>query len=110
MSRALPRWAGREASWRYRAIIGSGLINVDFSMVKNNDVPGMSESFDVQFRAEFFSVLNRPNFAPPALPANQGGGLLEISSSVGQPAPGFGLITSTPTPARQIQLALSVIW
>ena len=57
-----------------------------------------------------FSVLNQPNVAPPALAANQGGGPLEISSSVRQPAPGFGLITSTPTPARQIQLALRVIW
>ena len=92
------------------SIIGPGLINFDFSMVKNTYVPKISESFNVQFRAEFFNVFNRANFAPPALAANQGGGPLEVISSVGQPVPGFGLITSTQTPGRQIQLALKVIW
>jgi hypothetical protein len=92
------------------SIIGPGLINFDFSMVKNTYVPKISESFNVQFRAEFFNVFNRVNFAPPALAANQGGGPLEVISSVGQPVPGFGLITSTQTPGRQIQLALKVIW
>lgn len=95
---------------RQNSIIGPGLINVDFSMVKNNYVPSMSESFDVQFRADSFNVVDRTNFAPPAPAANQGGEPLEILSSVGRPAPGFGLITSTPTPARQIQLASRVIW
>ncbi|PWU02320.1 MAG: hypothetical protein C5B51_21030 [Terriglobia bacterium] len=92
------------------SIIGPGLVNFDFSMVKNNYIRKISESFNVQFRAEFFNVLNRANFAPPALAANQGGGPLQIISSVGQPVPGFGLITSTQTPARQIQFALRVIW
>jgi hypothetical protein len=92
------------------SIIGPGLINFDFSTVKNNYFPKISESFNVQFRAEFFNIFNRANFAPPALAANQGGGPLEIISSVGQPVPGFGLITSTQTPGRQIQLALRVIW
>ena len=80
--------------------IGPGLINVDFSMVKSNYVPSISGSFDVQFRAELFNALNRANFAPPALAANQGGRPLEIFNSVGQPVPGLGLITSTQTPAR----------
>jgi hypothetical protein len=92
------------------SVIGPGLVNVDFSTVKNNYVPRISETFNIQFRAEFFNVLNRANFAPPALAANQGGGPLEIISSVGQPVPGFGLITSTQTPARQIQFALRLIW
>jgi len=92
------------------SIIGPGLINFDFSTVKNNYFPKISEGFNVQFRAEFFNILNRANFAPPALAANQGGGPLQIISSVGQPVPGFGLITSTQTPGRQIQLALRVIW
>ncbi len=92
------------------SIIGPGLINFDFSLVKNNYIPKISESFNVQFRAEFFNVLNRANFAPPALAANQGGGPLQIISSVGQPVPGFGLITATQTPARIIQLALKMVW
>jgi hypothetical protein len=43
---------------RQNSIIGPGLINVDFSMVKNNYVPSMSESFDVQFRADSFNVVD----------------------------------------------------
>jgi hypothetical protein len=92
------------------SIIGPGLENFDFSMVKNNYIPKISESFNVQFRAEFFNVLNRANFAPPALAANQGGGPLEVISSAGQPVPGVGLITATQTPARQIQFALRLVW
>jgi hypothetical protein len=91
-------------------IIGPGLFNVDFSVVKNNYVPKISETFNVQFRAEFFNILNRANFQPPALAANQGGGPLQVISSTGQPVPGFGRITLTQTPARQIQFALKVIW
>jgi len=91
-------------------IIGPGLFNLDFSVVKNNYIPKISESFNIQFRAEFFNSLNRANFAPPTLAANQGGGPLQVISSTGQPVPGFGRITSTQTPARQVQFALKVIW
>jgi hypothetical protein len=40
----------------------SGFRNWDFSVVKNWKV---TERFDVQFRAEFFNILNHPNFANP---------------------------------------------
>jgi hypothetical protein len=86
------------------------LENFDFSMVKNNYIPKISESFNIQFRAEFFNVLNRANFQPPQLAANQGGGPLEVISSAGQLVPGVGQITATQTPGRQIQLALRVVW
>jgi len=45
-------------------IIGPGLFNVDFSVFKNNRIPKISESANLQFRAEFFNILNRTNFAP----------------------------------------------
>jgi hypothetical protein len=92
------------------SIIGPGLFNVDFSVMKNDYVPSISESFNVQFRAEMFNVLNRANFAPPALIANTGGGAMQAIFANGQPNPQFGQIVSTQTPARQIQLALKVIW
>jgi hypothetical protein len=91
-------------------IIGPGLFNLDFSLVKNTYIPKISESFNVQFRAEFFNALNRANFAPPTLAANQGGGPLQVINSNGQRLSGFGQITSTQTPARQIQFALKIIW
>src|SRR5262249_25436637 len=40
-------------------IIGPGLVNTDFSAVKNNRIARISETFNVQFRAEMFNVLNR---------------------------------------------------
>jgi hypothetical protein len=92
------------------SIIGPGLINIDFSVVKNNYIRKISESFNVQFRAEAFNAFNRANFAPPSLNANQGGGAMEAILGSGQPNPVFGQLTATQTPNRQIQLALKLIW
>jgi len=92
------------------SIIGPGLINIDFSVVKNNYIRKISEAFNVQFRAEAFNVFNRANFAPPSLNANQGGGAMEAIFSTGTPNPQFGQLTATQTPNRQIQLALKLIW
>src|SRR6202521_2496377 len=47
-------------------LTGPGTSNLDFSLFKNNHIRHISESFNVQFRAEFFSILNRANFAVPA--------------------------------------------
>ena len=41
------------------------LVDVDFSAYKNSPIPAISEAFRVQFRAEFFNVLNHASFAPP---------------------------------------------
>jgi hypothetical protein len=46
-------------------LTGPGLATWDFSLVKNNNSRRISESFNVQFRAEFVNILNRPNFAAP---------------------------------------------
>ena len=79
-------------------------------MVKNNRIPRISESFNVQFRVELFNALNRANFAQPLLNANTGGGAMEAIFQNGQPNPQFGQIVSTQVPNRQIQLALKLIW
>jgi hypothetical protein len=92
------------------SIIGPGLFNVDFSMLKNNYIPRISETFNVQFRAEMFNVLNRANFAPPGLNPNTGGGAMQAIFANGQPNPQFGQIVATQTPARQIQFALKLVW
>jgi hypothetical protein len=92
------------------SVIGPGLADVDFSMVKNNHIPRISESFNLQFRAEFFNALNRANFAPPTLSPNTGGGAMEAILNSGQPNSQFGQLTATQIPNRQIQLALKLIW
>jgi hypothetical protein len=48
-------------------MIGPGLMNLDFSIFKNNPVKRISENFNVQFRAELFNILNRANVAVPDL-------------------------------------------
>jgi hypothetical protein len=84
-------------------LIGPGLVNFDFSLFKNNYVKSISDRFNVQFRAEFFNILNHTNFAPPLDNRN-------IFDSAGNPVANAGLITSTQTPSRQIQFAVKVIW
>ena len=84
-------------------LIGPGLINLDASVFKNNRIKRISDSFNIQFRAEFFNILNHTNFAPPLDNRN-------IFDSNGNPIGNAGLITSTQTPSRQIQFALKVLW
>jgi hypothetical protein len=45
-------------------LTGPGLINLDSSLIKNNRI---SESFNLQFRAEIFNLTNRANFQVPTL-------------------------------------------
>ena len=85
------------------SLVGPGLLNFDFSLFKNNYVPRISDSFNVQFRVEFFNVFNHSNFNAPIDNST-------IFNQDGSPAPGAGLIDSTSTAAREIQFGLKVIW
>jgi hypothetical protein len=84
-------------------LIGPKLVDLDFSVFKNNYIPRISESFNVQFRAEMFNVLNHTNFQPPLC-----GSCQTIFTETG--APEGGNLNATSTEARQIQLSLKVIW
>jgi hypothetical protein len=46
-------------------LIRPGTSNLDSSVFKNNYIKSISENFNVQFRAEFFNILNHANFAFP---------------------------------------------
>ena len=85
------------------SIIGPGLADLDFSLFKNFPVRRISESFNVQFRAEFFNIMNHTNFQSP-LDNNT------IFNQDGTRVPGAGSIDATATDPRQIQFALKVIW
>ena len=69
-----------------------GFYETDFGIHKNFR---LTESRFIQFRAEAFNLLNYTNFSPP-------GGLNSNSG-------GFGVFSST-WPARQIQLALKLVF
>ena len=84
-------------------LIGPGLVNLDFSVFKNNYIKRISDSFNVQFRAEFFNIINHTNFSPPLDKRN-------VFDSTGHPVGDAGLITSTQTTSRQIQFALKFLW
>jgi hypothetical protein len=84
-------------------LTGPGLLNLDASLFKNNYIRKISEAFNIQFRAEFFNVLNHANFAPPL--DNQW-----LFNQDGSPVGNAGVIDATQTPSRQIQFGLKVIW
>ena len=89
------------------SIIGPPLVNFDFSLYKNFAVKKISETFSVQFRAEFFNVLNHANFAPPL--AFQGSKQAQLLNENGTFSNAGGLDTLVTQP-RDIQFALKVIW
>ena len=47
------------------SVYGPGIVNVDFSVLKNFPITKISEQFNIQFRAEFFNVINHINYLPP---------------------------------------------
>ena len=88
-------------------LTGPGTTNLDFSVFKNNSIKRISENFNVQFRAEFFNVMNHANFAIPSLAL----GRTDIFDSTGAPQPSTaGVLNSTNTPGREIQFALKFGW
>ncbi|TMG88224.1 MAG: hypothetical protein E6H72_14465 [Betaproteobacteria bacterium] len=70
---------------------------MDLSVVKNTS---LNERVRLQFRAEFFNALNHTNFGPPN----------PIVFSGTAVSPSAGLITTTATTSRQIQLGLKLIY
>jgi hypothetical protein len=80
-------------------LTGPGLAGLDFSLLKTT---AFSERFHLQFRAEFFNVLNRANFGSP--------NAVVFSSASSTPATTAGVITNTATTSRQIQFGLKLLF
>jgi hypothetical protein len=76
---------------------GPGLADVDMSVFKNTS---LSERVKLQFRAEFFNLLNRANLGTPNATVFSG---TSVSASA-------GLITSLATTPRQIQFGLKLMF
>jgi hypothetical protein len=100
---------------------GPGLGTWDFSLVKDTAAHFLGEAGAIQFRAEFFNILNRANFSVPAATIFGGatgtigaGGCTTACANVGaysQPlVSSAGVISTTTTTSRQIQLALKIIF
>jgi hypothetical protein len=78
---------------------GPGLAQTDLSLTKKFS---LSERLNVQFRSEFFNILNHTNFNAP--------NPVVFASATGGPSPTAGVITSTSTTSRQIQFGLKLMW
>ena len=83
---------------------GPGFATLDFSLVKDTPLGFLGEGGKLEFRAEFFNILNRVNFQLPNKL------VFAARADVEAALPTAGLITSTVGSSRQIQLALKVIW
>jgi hypothetical protein len=81
---------------------GPGLADFDFSLFKTT---GITEKTNLQFRAEFFNILNRANYGPPNTT------VFSITpGSAPVVSPSAGVISTTATSPRQIQLGLKLIF
>jgi hypothetical protein len=88
-------------------ISGPGFHRFDYSLFKNFQ---LNERFSVQFRSEFFNVLNHPNFNAPNFGGN---GVNSVGGSGDYTSATFGAIGSTrdaPFDPRQIQFALKLYY
>ncbi|HKT10513.1 MAG TPA: carboxypeptidase-like regulatory domain-containing protein [Terriglobia bacterium] len=86
-------------------VSGPGIITWDFSVFKN--IP-ITERFHLQFRSEFFNILNHPTFNAPGFGGN---GVRSIPGSTDFLDSNFGRIGSTRFPfkdPRQIQFAMKL--
>src|SRR5262249_18451163 len=77
-------------------IVGPGLINVDFALVKNTHI---TERVNVQLRAEAYNILNNVNWIQPSPSLFQSNGAYSGNA---------GAITGTSTTGRQLQFALKM--
>ncbi len=93
---------------------GPNLRSFDLALTKNFTWAKLGENTRIQFRAESFNLFNRANFGTPNLQVFAGTpenlNTPPASLAPTQPAANasFGLIRSTVTTARQIQLGLRV--
>ena len=88
----LPPANGTYGNVRRDSLLGPGSSEVDFSAAKSARI---TERLAMQFRAEFFNVLNHSNFLTP--------NPVVFTSATSGISPTAGVITATSTTARQIQ-------
>jgi hypothetical protein len=91
-----PPEAGFYGNLPRNTLIGPGLATTDVSISKRVAV---GQGANLQFRAEVFNLFNRANFAIPSQRT--------VFTSNG-PVGSAGLITSTTTSARQVQLGIKM--
>jgi hypothetical protein len=101
--------AGYVGNARRDGLVGPGFADWDFSLLKATQI---SEKVRLQFRAEFFNILNHTNLSLPneiVYSAGPTQGTLAsqgTAAAIGSP----GNITATANTSRQIQLGLKLLF
>jgi hypothetical protein len=96
--------AGTFGNVRRNALVGPGVATLDLAGMKDASIAGPGGRVRVQFRVEVFNALNRANFGIPQRLVFAGAAADE------RPLATAGRITTTTTSARQLQLAVKVLW
>ncbi len=91
--------AGTYGNLGRNTLTGPGLSELDASLKKN---AAISSRLSLQFRGEFFNILNHTNFGTP--------NTVVYSSNSSTPSPTAGLITTTATTSRQIQFGVKLLF
>jgi hypothetical protein len=82
-------------------VYGPRFVNTDFSAIK--DIPlSFREGMNLQFRAEFFNLLNHPHYF---LPGSSASAMQDVDSQSS-----FGLVNTTLNDPRFIQFALKLLF
>jgi len=81
------------------ALTGPGLSELDFSALKKTR---LNERLNLQFRTEFFNILNHTNFLTP--------NPVVFTSATSSFSPTAGVVTATSTTSRQIQFGAKLIF
>ena len=97
---AVPNPITRLGNAGRNSVIGPGFVDLDFSLFKNFPI---HEALKGQFRAEFFNIINRPNFQSP----NDNRVILNPDGSIPANASAVTLMNTT---SRQIQFAMKFTW
>ena len=92
---------------------GPGFATLDFSLVKDTALGFLGENGKLEFRSEFFNLLNRANFTTPGIGQsgyNNAAVVYAGTADVQPPLATAGRITSTAGTSRQIQFALKLLF
>jgi len=92
---------------------GPGFATLDFSVTKDTPLRYLGEAGKVEFRTEFFNILNRANFTTPGV--GQSGGnnaaVVFVGRAAGeQPLATAGKLNGITGTSRQIQFALKILF
>ncbi len=92
---------------------GPHFVNLDFSLGKDTALPFLGEGGKLEFRAEFFNILNRANLITPGLGIGAGANnnsaiVFAARADAEAPVSSAARITVTSGASQQVLLALKI--